>query len=236
MIKDIDRKKIWTDFHCHCLPGIDDGAKNPEIASEMLKRLKKQGIDKVVATPHYYPFEESISSFLERRQRAYETLRRALTDEMPEIVLGAEVLLKNDISSEDLLPLCIEGTSIIMAELPWPRSTYWLAGELETILYSRRLIPMIAHIDRYVLSYTKESLDDILSLENIMLQVNNAAFSNMKIRRFLLDLGKEGFEFYPGSDSHNLTDRAPDFDRLKRAVKRKKYSAILAGGFDGEKT
>lgn len=228
--------RVTTDFHCHCLPGMDDGAENPEIAVEMLKRLKKQGILTVIATPHYYPLEESIASFLDRRQQSYEALRGALSDELPRVILGAEVSLENDISSEDVFPLCIEGTNIIMTELPWPRCAYWVTGELETILYNRRLIPMIAHIDRYVLTYQKDKLDDILSLENIMLQVNNTAFSKIKIKRFLRDLGKDGFKFYLGSDSHNLTNRAPNFDRVGKVLKNKKYNAILAGGIYGEKT
>ncbi len=61
-----------TEYHCHILPGIDDGAHNPEMSLEMLEMMRMQGIERVVATPHFYAHrEKSVEDFLEKRKNAY---------------------------------------------------------------------------------------------------------------------------------------------------------------------
>ena len=41
------------DLHCHILPGVDDGAKDKKESEKMLRIAYKEGIRKIVATPHY---------------------------------------------------------------------------------------------------------------------------------------------------------------------------------------
>jgi protein-tyrosine phosphatase len=41
------------DLHCHILPGIDDGAQDPEEALEMSRMAVDEGFSGIVATPHY---------------------------------------------------------------------------------------------------------------------------------------------------------------------------------------
>lgn len=41
-----------VDIHCHCLPGLDDGAKTPEEALALCRALVADGVTTVVATPH----------------------------------------------------------------------------------------------------------------------------------------------------------------------------------------
>ena len=42
-----------VDIHCHILPGLDDGAQTWEDSIEMAKLASKEGIRKIVATPHH---------------------------------------------------------------------------------------------------------------------------------------------------------------------------------------
>src|SRR3954447_14470834 len=46
-----------VDIHCHILPGIDDGAPDLEASLAMARRAVEDGIDTIVATPHW-PFEQ----------------------------------------------------------------------------------------------------------------------------------------------------------------------------------
>ena len=62
------------DFHSHILPNIDDGSKDINMSVEMLKRSKQQGIDVIVATPHFYADSNTIEHFLNKRARALEQL------------------------------------------------------------------------------------------------------------------------------------------------------------------
>ena len=46
--------EYFIDMHCHCLPGIDDGARNMEESLQMLQQAYADGIRKVIATPHFH--------------------------------------------------------------------------------------------------------------------------------------------------------------------------------------
>lgn len=41
------------DVHSHILPGLDDGASSEKQALLMLKEARRQGIRRIIATPHY---------------------------------------------------------------------------------------------------------------------------------------------------------------------------------------
>ncbi|MCL2694419.1 MAG: hypothetical protein FWE60_04875 [Oscillospiraceae bacterium] len=42
------------DPHCHILPGVDDGATNPEATRKMLRMAHREGIRGMMATPHFH--------------------------------------------------------------------------------------------------------------------------------------------------------------------------------------
>jgi len=46
------KHKPFTDIHCHCLPGLDDGPRTMDEAIALCQRLAAEGIATVVATPH----------------------------------------------------------------------------------------------------------------------------------------------------------------------------------------
>ena len=102
---------IATDFHTHCLPGVDDGAADIQTAVAMLRASAQQGVKRVVATPHFYIGQQSGEEFFRERQRAYEDIRPYLDETMPEVLLGAEVLIREGISRYDLSSLCLQGTN-----------------------------------------------------------------------------------------------------------------------------
>ena len=113
------------DFHSHFLPGIDDGAPDVETAVSMLIKSKSQGVDVVVATPHYYSHKQTVDEFLKNREESYELLKKYLDEnqlDVPEIRLGAEVRFSHEIMEMQPEKLVIEGTNTILIELPF---TYW---------------------------------------------------------------------------------------------------------------
>ena len=40
------------DVHSHILPGVDDGAQDWDTSMQMLVQSSKEGVRKVIATPH----------------------------------------------------------------------------------------------------------------------------------------------------------------------------------------
>ena len=78
------------DFHTHVLPGIDDGARDLPASLSMLSRLQAQGIDTVVATPHFYAHRQEAAQFLENRAAALAAVKSA-GDSLPTVLPAAEV-------------------------------------------------------------------------------------------------------------------------------------------------
>ena len=68
------------DFHSHFLPCIDDGSKSTEMSLEMLKKMKGQNVDTVVATPHFYADENRIDDFLSNRENAYNSIKNEINN------------------------------------------------------------------------------------------------------------------------------------------------------------
>ena len=68
------------DFHSHILPEMDDGAEDLETSLEMLRESRRQGVDIICSTSHFYADEEDPESFLTRRSDAYERLQEAVAD------------------------------------------------------------------------------------------------------------------------------------------------------------
>lgn len=205
---------MMTDAHIHILPKIDDGAKSVEMSHKMLEMLKSQGVEQIYATPHFYAHrEKSVADFLKKRQKAYERMGSP-----KEIHLGAEIAIEHGISEiPDIEKLAFEGTSLILLEFPYTSYAPWMEEEIYNISMEYKLTPVIAHIHRYLNLFSKEQMESVLKM-NAVFQVNNEAFGYFRQRRFVKKLLKDGYPIIFGSDSHDLTDRKPNWNFLCKKV------------------
>lgn len=208
------------DFHSHVLPKMDDGSSNVEESIQMLEMLWAQGVKKVVATPHFVANSESIDKFLQRRQKSYEMLCEKANDNLPKMVLGAEVEYYSGIGRmENLDKLCIEGTSILLLEMPFVRWTEYTVRELEEISATKNVTVVLAHVERYI---AKNGINVLHRLyqNGIFMQVNAECFETFLVRRKICRLFENGAIRFLGSDCHNTTSRKPQiykaFDFLKK--------------------
>ena len=164
-----------VDFHSHVLPGIDDGSRSVEESLEMLRMEYVQGIDRVVATPHFYAHRDTMEHFLQKRQAATDLLKEAAikSSEFPEVLVGAEVYYFRGISnSEQTLGLTIEGKSCILIEMPYAEWTESMYQELETIYMRFGITPIIAHIDRYIRPFHARNILNRLAELPVLIQAN----------------------------------------------------------------
>ena len=209
---------MLTEYHCHVLPGIDDGAENVETSLAMLEALKEQGVDRVVFTPHFYRHrEKSVERFIEKRQAAFESIR----DKSPikNMLLGAEVAVEHGLSEvKDIEKLAIQGTKLIFLEYPYRDYVDWMSEEIYNISVEYKLKVILAHVHRYLEYYSKEQLERILSSDHIM-QINNEAFSSWAEKKVVKKVMNDGKMFVFGSDAHNTTTRKPNWDLLKKKAK-----------------
>ena len=78
------------DFHSHVLPGIDDGSDCVEESLEMLHTAKIKELVRCWLRHIFYAQDVSVDHFLEKRKKAYDTLKRCMDDsDYPDIRLGS---------------------------------------------------------------------------------------------------------------------------------------------------
>lgn len=223
------------DFHTHILPGIDDGSDSPEQSIAMLRMEADQGVTHVVLTPHFYPRYDNPEAFLTRRAAAEAALRRAMADHtgLPEVILGAEVHFFRGISDSDSLPqLTFSGNRCILIEMPPPPWSDSMYRELAAIREKRDIIPVIAHIDRYIRPLRTCGIPERLSELPVLVQANAGFFLDRFAAPLALRLLREDQIQLLGSDCHNLTTRAPNLGAAGAVIRRKLGEEALARIYD----
>lgn len=209
------------DFHSHILPKMDDGSKSVEESIEMLSMLNHQGVDRVIATSHFYPNHEPLERFLERRQVSFEKLNEALTDNCPQISLGAEVRFYDGISRlKGLEELRICGNKLLLLEMPFSKWTDYTVKELVELSCSSEYVIVLAHIERYM-SFQKAGLFESLRENGILMQVNASLFKGYFSKKSAFKLFDKGLIHFIGSDCHNLSDRPPNIEIAYNAIEKK---------------
>ena len=225
MVTDMENL-LKLDCHTHCLPHMDDGAGNTEMALQMLRELSRQQVETVILTPHYYPAAESVADFLKRRDRMYRRVKDA--EGIPGLRLGAEVYLDRDIDKQEVGSLCIEGTDRLLIELPFLPLHSWMIEEIENMYYANGCKPILAHLTRYLPYFDESVFDELIRLPEVAVQINLDSLCNRKARKYVYQWIEQGVPILFGSDCHNMKDRCPDFKRAARRVSKKHHGIVLA--------
>lgn len=203
--------KIY-DVHCHLLPGMDDGCKTVEESLQVLQRSSEQNIRAIAATPHYYP-KETVSNFLARRRLAAQALVEGITNaniRHPAVYLGAEVAYHSGLIYEEQLErLCIGQSNYLLLELPFSKWQPSVLRDVRTIRGVRGIVPIIAHLERYLKLQDKRTIEELLDCD-ALIQMNAEYILNPKTKRMAKKLLKRGVVQLLGSDCHNMTSRPPN--------------------------
>lgn len=213
----------YADLHSHILPYIDDGAKDLDIAVELISNCVNQGIDTIVFTPHYYPSREnSVNKFLEKRNKSFELLKNELIKRnipMPEMKLGAEILFDCDLSEvSDIEKLKIEGTDYILLEMPDSTWQTWMFDYIYNLIAQKNIVPIIAHIERY--SQTKEIMDKLKRLD-VYFQINSSSIVHKVHSKNVNKLLKDGDVHFISTDTHSIKGRPPQMDKAMKIIEKK---------------
>ena len=226
-----------TDFHSHILPGIDDGSATVEESVAMLRMEAEQGIAHVVATPHFYARYDDPDRFLEKRDRAEQLLRQELEKhpELPRITVGAEVYFFRGMSESDFLSrLTIGSERCILIEMPqgpWSEEMY---RELAAIWEKRRILPIIAHVDRYIEPFRTHKIPRRLAELPVFVQANADFFLDRSTVAMAMRMLKADQIQLLGSDCHNTDSRKPNLGEAVQRIQKKLGSDVLAAVRDYE--
>ena len=212
------------DFHSHILPYMDDGAEDVETSAKMLMLSKQQGVNTIVATPHFYIKKGTIEEFLKKREESFNKLKAYIDEnnlDVPEIVLGAEVAFSEEVLSCDIEKLCIEGTDYVLLELPFSYFNQWIYDEIYNMSMRKGVDFILAHIERYV-----GPKNDFTSVKpffdlDMLIQVNADTFIDKHSKKIIQTLLKKYRIDLIGSDSHNLEKRVSNMDKAMKIIAKK---------------
>lgn len=189
-----------VDFHTHILPKADHGSRSLEESLCQIELMRENGIEQVVATPHFYAHAETLSAFQERIDRSYRELTDAMLKngkESPRIYLGAEILLFAGLENlEGLDELAIKGTKTLLLELPYTEIGVDIFNTVQRIIKKGYRV-VLAHADRY----HKDDIDALIGI-GAKIQLNADAFKTVFIMGSCKKWLKNGAVVALGSDIH----------------------------------
>ena len=195
------------DIHSHILPGIDDGSRDIAESIDMVRKLVRQGVTDIVATPHYMDG----TSFVSPRKtnlKLLEELKQALNDEGVKVnlYLGNEIYI-----SDNMLELLKAGKMSAMAdskyllvELPlddeYPNYEDFL---LELMNHGYKVI--LAHPERYTIIQKDYEVVKNLHEMGVLMQCNiNSIVERYgkSAKKVVKRMAKDKLIFAFGSDIH----------------------------------
>ena len=205
-----------VDMHTHVLPAIDDGPEDLESSLALLRKLRESGVTDVICTSHFYPEQRPMEEFTAKRDAALTLVRAALAAEQVDIRLypAAEVFVKRILLNYDSIDgLCIADTKNILIELPETGVEFdTVVEQLGRIMTAFPVEPVIAHIER--VPYLYRHKDKLLELKDagyrLQLDADCLLSRGFFMKRFAIGAIREGLIDYIGSDTHNLSGRAPN--------------------------
>ena len=203
------------DMHLHLLPAIDDGAKDEKIVLELVERLKKQGIDEICLTPHFFSNHDQLFEFVAQRKASLEKVKHIFNQEKIKVRLGSEVLLSRNIfSNESLEELCFENTRYMLVEIPTSiKKQKTLEQHINKLFANYSITPIIAHVERYRWLFNYKGLVWLNDI-GCRVQFDNAALLKRRDRKKILQFIDLGLIHLCGSDAHDLEKRTANFDLL----------------------
>ena len=210
------------DFHAHILPGADHGSHSVNTSLVQLDIAKKHGIDRIVATPHFYPHRHDIEDFLMRRNLAVSRLVPHLDESSPRIAVGAEVMLCVGLERfPRLSELTIGSSNILLIEPPMNDFSEEYINTV-IVLKEEGYDLILAHADRYAPATVERFIS-----EGVLLQLNAISVLTLVKKRAVYDWIRRGLVVAIGSDIHGSDKRA--YPALVKAYSKiVKYSSSVS--------
>lgn len=223
------------DIHTHVLPGIDDGARTWDMSMQMLSMAWESGVRRIIATPHYIPWEGQVhpdrirDMCLEARQRFSEQFGLHM-----EIYPGEELYYYSDLLSDlqSGKAMTMNGTNCVLVEfgvMVQYRDLLQAVQKLQRDGYK----VILAHYERYSAIRQKGRIEELRE-RDVMLQSNldaaDGGFFGAEARRIRKDY-KRGNICFSASDMHNVTTRPPirggEIKRLYGFLKDEEIRQVL---------
>ena len=191
-----------TDWHCHILPGVDDGFKHMPDSLAALARYEQVGIKEVWLTPHI--MEDIPNTTAALRQR-FTDLQVAYRGRL-HLHLASEnmmdPLFEERLEAGDLLPLADKR---LLVETSYFNPPIDMDGILARVK-SKGWYPLLAHPERYM--YMDFKRYEALKADEIEFQLNITSLIGAygpDVKAKAEKLLQAGMYNYSGTDLHRLS-------------------------------
>jgi protein-tyrosine phosphatase len=219
------------DLHCHILFGLDDGPADLDATMELARTAAAAGTRTIAATPHIrddHPFD--LALIATRTAEVNRALRREGVS--LEVVTGGELALSKapELDDEQLRSIALGGGPTLLVESPYTHATDLLEQQLFD-LQLRGFRLLLAHPER-----SPSFLSDVRRLgrlvdRGIACSVTAASLTGRfgrTVRRFSVQMLREGLVHDIASDAHDAVGRTPDLAAGLRAVEEELPDALDA--------
>lgn len=193
----------YVDYHCHILPGVDDGVQTFEDSTRILSLYKDMGVRKVYLTPHIM---EDCPNTVEALSSRFEELKKFLDSNnvsTPELRLASEnmldTLFEKRLEKKEFLALPADR---LLVETSYYNPPY----NMRDLLFrtkSSGFVVVLAHPERYI--YMEHSDYEELRRNDILMQLNLSSlvgFYGSEAKKKAEFLLKQGFYDLVGTDLH----------------------------------
>lgn len=216
---------MYTDIHSHVIWGVDDGASEAEETYRMLQEAAKDGISRIICTPHVTPGVYEFPA--ERFEEHFREAERYIEAEKLGIQLerGAEILytdLTPRLIREGKVPT-LAGSEYLLVEFS-PTDTKKHISDAVQKIAGTGLIPVIAHMERYPAIKTTEDAKELKKHFHALIQINARSLTRKQPlfrRKFFDALFQEGICDFIATDTHSMEGRGTCMTAGMTAVKGK---------------
>ena len=182
----------YADIHCHILPSVDDGAKNRQMAVNMIEKAYSEGIRTMILTPHFHGGH--VEPDIIKVNKEYEALSAGLTRRYRDL----RIFLGNEIYYYPSIPEWIETDRIhtmvdsnyVLLEFSNTVTLRELKDAIQNMT-SFGYYPIIAHAERYEnLVKDYKAVIDLTDM-GALIQVNSKAVTGdegTKLKKFIYGL------------------------------------------------
>jgi len=177
----------WTDWHCHILPGIDDGAATLEESIAMARTLSAAGFTTVCCTPHLIKgtYECSAAGI---RERTAQLQQQLAAESIPlQLIAGAEYYLDEYLPELLHDPLPLGYSQLLLIEIPGHAPPEFVKETCYRIKGSG-YTPLIAHPERCTLLEPKSAVPDKQGLWSSLFN-SKLKTQNSELLSYLQEIG-----------------------------------------------
>ena len=194
----------FTDWHCHLLPGVDDGVQTMEETLQVLAAYERLGVKEVWLTPHIMEDMPNTPDDLHER---FKQLQKVYTGNVT-LHLASEnmldALFEERLQADESLPIGTHKDHLLVETSYFNPPLHLM--ELLDGIRAKGYYPLLAHPERYL--YMADADYTRLKEKGIKFQLNLPSLAKM----YTADAGekagwllKNGLYDFVGSDLHRLT-------------------------------